>query len=302
LPDGINRQRVRQIFAAVQKAEAEADQVKKARGRPPYLSEVVQARLVRFLAVLVATKTVAFTAVLLQPLAIGYLAASGFPGVMTAESVRGVFSCSLSYIKRLLPKHKWKSLKPSGDSVKLPTDWLALGHDMVLRLAYFVFLYRVPPELVINGDHTGVYQTPLKGKHWITPEMAAEGENAVKGLGSKQQFTVLGASAASGHLLKSQVVMVGKGRNSLPFRGKGLFILAAVMGGAATVQNGCKKSHPTACFTVDPRLAALSSDEGPINLEGIGSWCVTSNHWSDDITSIAWLDDILAPYVKATIV
>ena len=146
-------------------AEAAAEDSKQRLGRPAFLPEAVQLQLVQFLAVLVATKTVAFTAMLLQPLAIGYLAALGYSKAMKAESVRGVFSCSLSYIKRLLPKNKWKSLKPSGDSVKLPPDWRALGEDMCHRLAYFVYVHSVPLQLAINGDHTGVFLTPLKGKH-----------------------------------------------------------------------------------------------------------------------------------------
>ena len=126
----------------------------------------------------------------------------------------------------------------------------------------------------LNGDHTGMHLiTPIKGKHWLTKKMAAEGENAVKGLPRWQAAVrcVGEPLPRSGHVLKAQVVMAGKTKNSLPFKGKRLFVLAAIMAGASSMMNCCKK-QPTrsACFTVDPRAAAgLMSDEGPIDLSGI---------------------------------
>eukprot|EP00966_Prymnesium_polylepis_P070078 1629240-Prymnesium_polylepis.2 len=323
-PMGIQRQHVRHVWLGFKKTESlEHEQ----RGhRPPFLSDQVQKGLVMFLAAIVATKAVGFTALLLQPMAVGYLVSLGYGEQMFAETRRGVFSCSVKYIKRLLPKHKWRSAKPQGDARKLPANWRQLGHDMLLRLAYFVFLYSIPEELVINADHTGVFLTPAKGKAWFTEEMLKEGDKKIRGHGDKRQLTLLAASTPKS-LLRSQTVSKGKTRASLPFKGLTIFILAAIMAGASTVMNGCKRPTSTACFTLDAgKATGISSDEGAIDLTGIGSWCLTSNHWSDDITSCAFgvpraalchlhhalvhlpahlpacaVDDIIAPYVKQTI-
>jgi hypothetical protein len=247
----------------------------------------MQRSLVLFLSMIVATKVVGFTTGLLQPFAVAYLVSCGFGDAMMSETRRGVFSCSLSYIKRLLPKHKWRSVKPGGDAKKLPANWKQLGHDMLLRLAYFVFLYSIPEALVVNSDHTGCFLVPAKGKAWITEEMAEAGDKKVKGQSDKRQLTVLASSTPRG-LLRSQAIWKGKTRASLPFKGLKIFALAMIMLGASTLLNGCKRPSHTACFSLLSGTAvALSGDEGSFNLGGIGSWCVTGNHWADDVTSCA---------------
>ena len=52
------------------------------------------------------------------------------------------------------------------------------------------------------------------------------------------------------------------------------------------------KGKVSACFT-----AEHVAGNNPIT--NIGSLCVTSNHWSDDVTSRAWVRDIFIPYYKA---
>jgi hypothetical protein len=48
----------------------------------------------------------------------------------------------------------------------------------------------------------------------------------------------------------------------------------------------------TRCFVLSGLLAYASC---------IGSMCVTHNHWSNHITSMAYVKDIFVPYCKATI-
>eukprot|EP00966_Prymnesium_polylepis_P153766 3550791-Prymnesium_polylepis.1 len=65
---------------------------------------------------------------------------------------------------------------------------------MLLRLAYFVFLYNIPEELVINADHTGIFLTLAKGKAWFTEEMVKDKDKKIRGHGDKRQLTLLAAS------------------------------------------------------------------------------------------------------------
>ena len=56
----------------------------------------------------------------------------------------------------------WRNVRPQGDTRKLPKDWAILRWQMVLRLAYFVFIHEIPRALVINADHTGIMFTQVK--------------------------------------------------------------------------------------------------------------------------------------------
>ena len=51
-----------------------------------------------------------------------------------------------------------------------------------------------------------------------------------------------------------------------------------------------KKPQDSVCFV--PQGASLL---------GVASACVTSNHWSDEVTSVASVDDVYVPYYKRTI-
>ena len=72
---------------------------------------------------------------------------------------------------------------------------------MVLRLAYFVFIHEIPPELVINADHTGIMLTPMKGRGWMTDEQLKSKDKRVVGHGDKRQFTLLPTTSAAGVML-----------------------------------------------------------------------------------------------------
>eukprot|EP00966_Prymnesium_polylepis_P006792 156543-Prymnesium_polylepis.1 len=87
--------------------------------------------------------------------------------------------------------------------------------------------------------------------------MVNAGEKKVKRQADKRQLTVLASSTPSG-LLKSQAVWKLEGQDAcqLAVPGHGHFCRAMIMIGATTVMNGCKRSSPTACFTLMASAAA----------------------------------------------
>ena len=155
---------------------------------------------------------------------------------------------------------------------------------MVLRLAWFVLVHEIPTALVLNGDHTGIMFTLAKGKMWITKAMAKAKDKSVNNHGEKRQFTLLTTTSAEGQMLPHQVVVSGKTAASFPAFGKFAMSLSGLNSA------GCKQ--PSVCFVLTTIVAAVAN---------IASWCVTSNHWSDDVTSRVYICDIVVPYFKKKI-
>ena len=156
---------------------------------------------------------------------------------------------------------------------------------MMLRLAYFVFVHTIPPELVINADHTGIMFTQHKGTMWITKEMADAKDKSVQGNSGKRQFTLLATTSAAGETLPHQVVFAGKTSASLPkYRSHYTTTLSGL--------SGAKQLTLSVCF----KMAMLVS-----SVANISSFRVTTNHWSDNVTSQAYVMDVVVPYFKKKI-
>ena len=74
----------------------------------------------------------------------------------------------------LFRKQKWRFRRPQKNSRKLPADYKEQVHDMILRAAFVVSTYMIPPELFINADHTGIMQLQVKGSGWFTADDTRE--------------------------------------------------------------------------------------------------------------------------------
>ena len=275
----ISRQAVRTVYVRHQ-----AGEIDDGRGRPPALPQSVVVMILAAFTSVITARTTIVSAPMLQPIAIGVILAAGYGSLLNAgRAKRGQFCCSLNYIRGIMKDNGWRNVKPQGDTRKLPSNWAALRAAMVLRLAYFVFAHNIPKALVINADHTGIMFTQVKGSMWITKDMAAAKDKSVKGHGDKRQFTLLATTAATGEMLPHQVVVEGKTVQSLPKFGVKY---------AKSVDGKNTKGNPTVCFscpTPDPTVS------------NIASFCCTSNHWSDNITSRAYVKDVAVPYFRRQI-
>ena len=99
--------------------------------------------------------------------------------------------------------------------------------------------------------------------------------------GEKRQFTVLATTSADGKTLPHQVIVQGKTAASLPKFGKYKITL--------TGKNTNTVPKLVVCFILGSFVQAVAN---------IGSFCATYNHWSDNITSKAYVIDIVVPYFK----
>ncbi|KAG9119194.1 hypothetical protein FRC07_005929 [Ceratobasidium sp. 392] len=96
---------------------------------------------------------------------------------------------------------------------KLLDNWLQQCTDFACRLTWNIALNKVPPELVINADQTGVSFLGTGDQTW---DVRGALQVAAVGKGEKRQFTLMVAVASSGDMLPFQAIFKGKTKNSLP--------------------------------------------------------------------------------------
>ncbi|KAF9506279.1 hypothetical protein BS47DRAFT_1305518, partial [Hydnum rufescens UP504] len=78
------------------------------------------------------------------------------------------FKCSDTYIRKFLHTHlHWSMHTSTHATQKTPANWLGLCEDMFMWLAYYIKMFDVPTELVINVDQTGVCLIPAGNKTWV---------------------------------------------------------------------------------------------------------------------------------------
>ena len=76
-----------------------------------------------------------------------------------------------------------------------------------------VMLKKIPPQLVINWDHTGIKIVPAS--NWTMDERGAE-RVGLTGIDDKRQITGVLGCTLSGDFLPPQVIYSGKTKASLP--------------------------------------------------------------------------------------
>ena len=298
LPDGISRQLVRAVVNRAAQGE-----IADGRGRPEAMPVLVVSMIVAAFTAVISARATVISAVMLQPIALGIIVASGH-GQLLAEGrrKRGIFCCGLHWIRGILKEHGCRCVRPASDTRKLPSGWGQKRWEMVLRLAWKVFEHNIPKALVVNADHTGIMFHQVKGRMWITQEMAKQGDKSVKGHGDKRQFTLCASSAADGMVLPHQVIVTGKTAKSLPSVRDGKYKLS--------VNERNTKKHQSVCFILvaaaitagkKAQAAAASALVTMQMVANIASFCTTANHWADDVTSKAYVKDVAVPYFEKTV-
>lgn len=187
-----------------------------------------------------------------------------------------------------------------GDSRKAPANALQLGVDMVDRLACMVMKFNIPKELVLNADHTNMAMTPNAGKTGSsktlkTKEMVDSNDTSVQNANDKRNTTALVCSTAACGMVGTQWIVQGKTASALP-QPVGYTETRRGLNSKAS-KDAEKRGKPgvgdkSACFK--PHYPGVSKPSVP-------SMCVTPNHWSDDVTSHAAVDDVYVPHLKSEI-
>lgn len=96
---------------------------------------------------------------------------------------------------------------------KTPADWETLCTNAFLRPVYWIKKYKVPAELVINADQTGVVILPAGKETW-----AGRGAKQVASVAKeeKRQYTLMVGSSTTGDMIPFQAIWSGKTDKSIP--------------------------------------------------------------------------------------
>jgi len=90
---------------------------------------------------------------------------------------------------------------------KLPDNYEELKRDFLDRIANTVKEHKIPDQLIINYDQTGVNIVPTS--NWTMHDRGAK-QTKILGLQDKRQITVLMGCTMAGKLMPPQVVYAGK--------------------------------------------------------------------------------------------
>ena len=277
------------------------------RGRPHALPEYLLQIILSVLTVVVTARATIISAPMLQPIAFGVIVAYGHGNLLRnpESKKKGLFNAGVGWLKLLMRAEGWRACRPAGNTRKVPANGSFLVHRFMLRLAYLVAYHAIPHELVVNADHTGVMLTQQKGRSWFTASMRKSKDKSLVNMGDKRQFTCLASTSAAGLMLRHALIFAGKGAGSLPQwlpKIRNTHIKAVVYHRRSSVsgmtkRKSEKKANDSSSFTFKVRPSCAAS----VDLSGIGLFSVTYNHWADDLTSRAYVELILVPYLQKMI-
>ena len=127
----------------------------------------------------------------------------------------GRFKVSASWVSAFCAEDLgWSFRKGTTAAQKLPNNFNEQGYMTILRLAYYVRVFNVPPSNVFNADQTGVTLVPSGNDR--TYDVKGGKDISVIGSEEKRAFTVCLGSAADGTILPFQSIWKGKTTSSLP--------------------------------------------------------------------------------------
>lgn len=178
------------------------------RGRPAIFPRVLRDELTTTIMRMIATG-IAVDSTLLRPRIIEMIEAKGYGHILDDNG--GEFTVSASWINEKCRALRLPMRKKTTDS-QLPADWELQLDRFAYRLAYIVFVFDIPLELVIGWDQTGCFLVPAMDRG-----RAKKGATKVSfvGAGDKRQITLIPGFIGE-VMLPAQVIFTGKTLRSLP--------------------------------------------------------------------------------------
>ena len=125
----------------------------------------------------------------------------------------GPIKITKTWAKSLLHRLKFVKRKACTSAKVTPSDFRELKEQFLIDIKAVVEFEEVPPDLVLNWDHTGINIVP--GSEW-TMELKGSKRVEVAGLGDKRQITAVFCGTLSGHFLPMQLIYQGKTSACLP--------------------------------------------------------------------------------------
>ena len=264
------------------------------KGRPPALKpelyEELQAQVVR----LAATKAFTINATSLRPIALSFVINKLGPDAIRPGN--GGFIAGPKWLQQLARGAGLKLRKPFGDARKHPPDAAKQIDDMILRLAYLMHEYDVPPALTVNFDHSGMHFMQMRGNTWTVVDEDKESQHFSRqkkgtevkqqGKGDKRQATATIGSSMGGEVLPGQLLVEGvaTSKQALP----------ELEGNKYVQATGSNRGHTTGYKLVQ---SGPDAQKGQLTRKWLGHLAQTPNHWANILTSYAILEYIIVPWL-----
>jgi hypothetical protein len=177
----------------------------KKRGRKTVLSDATMKAIKAAIMETVAAETHLVNSTNLKPLIHGEILLNGEGDKVGERGLR----LSKSWINRLCRELGLRMRSPTKASKKIPADWEAQGHTMLLQLAYLCNKYRLDRADVFNFDQTAVLLNPhASGGKTRAP--CGSKDVGMQGNDDKRQLTAVPVVSAKGDKLPMQLIVKGK--------------------------------------------------------------------------------------------
>ena len=120
---------------------------------------------------------------------------------------------SKSWARSVLGRMGYVKRRASTKAKVTAADFDALKAQFVFDIRTIVEMEDIPPDMIINWDHTGIHYVPVS--NWT---LAKEGSKRVEiaGAEDKRQITAVFAATKSGKFLPPQVIYAGKTKKCIP--------------------------------------------------------------------------------------
>ena len=119
----------------------------------------------------------------------------------------GPIEITKTWAKSLLSRLGFVKRKANSTAKVEPSHYQQLKEQYLLDIKVVVEMEDIPPDLIMNWDHTGINIVP--GCPWTMEERGAKRVDCV-GLDDKRQITVVICATLSGNFLPFQVIYQGK--------------------------------------------------------------------------------------------
>lgn len=124
----------------------------------------------------------------------------------------GHIECSKSWAKSLLHRIGYVKRKATTKAKVCVSEFESIKAQFVFEIQAIVELEEIPPELIINWDHTGIHYVPVG--NWTQAEKGSKRVD-VAGVEDKRQITAVLAGTKSGQFLPPQIIYAGKTKKCL---------------------------------------------------------------------------------------
>ena len=273
-------------------------------GRPPALPDALYTELVEHIRKLAYVKAFTLNATTLRPIALAFITSKlGAPSVWQRPG-HGGFMAGREWMRQLCRAADLKFRKPFGNSRKNPPNAKELIQDMILRLAYLMHEYEIPPCLVLNFDHSGFHFMQMRGNTWTVVEEDTETahqsrpnkqkEVKQQNVGDKRQATGTVGSSMAGDVLPGQLLVEGTetSHRALPDIVGTKYV--------KLVRDPSRMGQKIG-FRMAEALTAGLSAESITNAKLLSLWlghfAQTPTHWANIKTSYAILEYIIIPWL-----